>query len=79
VDYSRSALDPLAVGHGQFLHAGWIYSHPAGVGGGCDFNPPDSRSKPSSLSQQFFVVSRVMFKITLEEIQEMNSEGGIYE
>ena len=49
LDYSRFVIDSLAVGHGQFVHIGWIHSYSAGFGGGCDFDPPDPGQKPSSV------------------------------
>jgi hypothetical protein len=52
VDYSRRALDSLAVGHGQLVHAGWIHSHSARLGSRCDFDPPDPGQKPSRLTRQ---------------------------
>jgi hypothetical protein len=50
LDYRRVALDSLVVGYGQFIHAGWIHSYPAGLGGDCDLNPPDPGPKPGTLS-----------------------------
>lgn len=50
LDYSRVALDSLVVGHGQLVHAGWIHSHFARLGGGRSFDPLDPRPKPGSLS-----------------------------
>jgi uncharacterized protein YjbJ (UPF0337 family) len=52
LDYSCFAFDPLAVGDDQLVHAGWIYSHSPGPGGGCSFDPPDSRPKSGGVNQK---------------------------
>jgi hypothetical protein len=49
LDHSRSALDSLALGDGELVHAGWVHSHSARSGDSCGFDPLDPRSKSGSL------------------------------
>ena len=49
LDNSRPAVNFVAVGHGQFIHTGWIHSHSARLGRGRGPDPLDPRSKPGAL------------------------------
>jgi len=65
LDYSRFAFDPLAVGYGQLVYAGRIYSHSPGSGSGCSLDSANSRPKPGGIVSQEFGSTQ----FALEEFQ----------
>jgi hypothetical protein len=50
LDYSRFAVDPLDVGHGQLVHTRWVHSHSSRLGRSCSFDSPYPRTKSGTLS-----------------------------